>query len=309
MNLALIWSTIILGLLYGLLVLGVFMTFRILNYADLTVDGSLPLGAAITAILIFKGVNPFLATLAALPLGAMAGLVTGILHTRFSITPLLSGILTMIGLYSINLRIMGRPNVPLLRCETIFDALAGGGLSVRAGQTVIALAVITAVVVGLYLFLNTELGQALRGTGDNEIMLRSLGVNTDRMKIMGLALSNAIVALSGAMIAQYQGFADINMGIGMIIIGLASVIIGEVVFGVKSILGRLCAVVIGSILYRLAIAFVLRISFIEYTDLKLFTALLVTIALISPEISKKFKPMPRLSLVEHKNGTTEKVNS
>ena len=232
MNLMLLWSTLILGLLYGLLVLGVFLTFRILNYADLSVDGSLPLGAAITAILIFNGTNPFLATLAAVPLGALAGLITGILHTRFSITPLLSGILTMIGLYSINLRIMGRPNVPLLRHETIFDLFASATvLSPQVSETIIALAVIVAVVVILYLFLNTELGQALRGTGDNEVMLRSLGVNTDRMKIMGLAISNALVALSGAMIAQYQGFADINMGIGMIIIGLASVIIGEVVLG------------------------------------------------------------------------------
>ncbi|HOB29011.1 MAG: ABC transporter permease [Dethiobacteria bacterium] len=309
MSLALIWSTIILGLLYGLLVLGVFLTFRILDYADLTVDGSLPLGAAITATLIFNGVNPFLATLAAIPLGALAGLVTGVLHTRFAITPLLSGILSMIGLYSINLRIMGRPNVPLLRHETIFDVLTGLGLSLRVSQTMIALAVIVVAVVGLYLFLNTELGQALRGTGDNEIMLRSLGVNTDRMKIMGLAISNALVALSGALIAQYQGFADINMGIGMIVIGLASVIIGEVVLGVKSILGRLCAVVVGSILYRLAIALVLQIGFIEYTDLKLFTALLVTIALISPEISKKFKPAPKLSLAEQKSGIAERVGN
>lgn len=307
MNLTIIWSTLILGLLYGLLVLGVFMTFRILNYADLTVDGSLPLGAAITATLIFKGANPFLATLAAIPLGAMAGLITGILHTRFSITPLLSGILTMIGLYSINLRIMGRPNVPLLRHETIFDALTGSGLSLRVSQTVIALSVIVVIVAGLYLFLGTELGQALRGTGDNEVMLRSLGVNTDRMKIMGLALSNALVALAGAMIAQYQGFADINMGLGMIVTGLASVIIGEVVLGVKSMLGRLCAVVIGSVLYRLAIALVLRISFIEYTDLKLFTALLVTMALIAPEISKKFKPAPSLAMANRESGTSEKV--
>ena len=284
-----------------------FLTFRILDYADLTVDGSLPLGAAITATLIFNGVNPFLATLAAIPLGALAGLVTGVLHTRFAITPLLSGILSMIGLYSINLRIMGRPNVPLLRHETIFDVLTGLGLSLRVSQTMIALAVIVVVVAGLYLFLGTELGQALRGTGDNEVMLRSLGVNTDRMKIMGLAISNALVALAGALIAQYQGFADINMGIGMIVIGLASVIIGEVVLGVKSIFGRLCAVVIGSILYRLAIALVLRINFIEYTDLKLFTALLVTIALISPEISKKFKPAPKLSVADHKSGTSEKV--
>ncbi|NLA26576.1 MAG: ABC transporter permease, partial [Firmicutes bacterium] len=230
-----------------------------------------------------------------------------ILHTRFSITPLLSGILTMIGLYSINLRIMGRPNISLLKYNTIFDALVDRGLSLRLSQTIVALAVILLTVLFLYLFLNTEMGQALRGTGDNEMMLRSLGVNTDGMKIMGLAISNGLVALSGAMIAQHQGFADITMGIEMIIIGLASVIVGEVVLGVKSIFGRLCAVVAGSIIYRLAIALVLRIKFIEYTDLKLFTALLVTIALISPEISKKFKPAPKLSVENHKAGTAEKV--
>lgn len=296
------------GLLYALLVLGVFLTFRILNYADLTVDGSLPLGAAITATLIVNGVNPFVATLAALPLGALAGFITGVLHTRFSITPLLSGILTMIGLYSINLRIMGRPNISLLRDDTIFDVLVSGGLTLRVSQTIIASFVVVLIVAALYLFLNTEVGQALRGTGDNEVMLRSLGVNTDRMKIMGLALSNALVALSGAMIAQYQGFADINMGIGMIIIGLASVIIGEVVLGVKSILGRLLAVVAGSVIYRLAIALVLRISFIEYTDLKLFTALLVTIALISPEISKKFKAAPKLSGKSEETAAQKKVD-
>lgn len=187
--------------------------------------------------------------------------------------------------------------------------MTGLGLSLRASQTVIALAVILLVVAGLCLFLRTELGQALRGTGDNEVMLRSLGVNTNRMKILGLAISNALVALSGAMIAQYQGFADINMGIGMIVIGLASVIIGEVVLGVKSIPGRLCAVVVGSILYRLAIALVLRIRFIEYTDLKLFTALLVTIALISPKISRRFKQTPKLPVADadQKTGISEKV--
>lgn len=289
MNITIVWGAILLGLFYGLLVLGVFLTFRILNYADLTVDGSLPLGAAVTATLIFSGVNPFLATLVAPFLGAAAGAVTGILHTRFSITPLLSGILTMIGLYSINLRIMGRPNIPLLRNKSIFDPLTELGLSLRAGQTAIAVFVVLVAVLVLYLFLGTELGQAFRGTGDNETMMRSLGVNTDRMKIMALCISNALVALSGALIAQYQGFADISMGIGMIIIGLASVIVGEVVLGVKSILGRLIAVVVGSIIYRLTIAAVLRFGFIEYTDLRLFTALLVTLALIAPEIRKKLK--------------------
>lgn len=289
MNITIIWGAVLLGLFYGLLALGVFLTFRILNYADLTVDGSLPLGAAVTAKLIFTGVNPLLATLVAPFLGAAAGAATGILHTRFSITPLLSGILTMIGLYSINLRIMGRPNIPLLRQRTIFDFLTDMGLSLRVSQTAIAVLVVAVVLAALYLFLRTELGQALRGTGDNETMMRSLGVNTDRMKVLGLAVSNALVAFAGALIAQQQGFADISMGIGMIIIGLASVIVGEVVLGVKSMAGRLAAVVIGSVIYRLAIAVVLRLGFIEYTDLRLFTALLVTLALIAPELSKKLK--------------------
>lgn len=291
MNISIVWGAILLGLLYGPLVLGVFLTFRILDYADLTVDGSLPLGGAIAATLIFAGVNPFVATLAAPFVGALAGAVTGILHTRFQITPLLSGILTMIALYSINLRIMGRPNIPLLRHGSVFDPLVDLGLPLRVGQTIVALLVIVVSVVFLYLFLSTELGQALRGTGDNETMMRSLGVNTDRLKILGLSISNGLVGLSGALVAQYQGFADISMGIGMIIIGLASVIVGEVILGVKSILGRLIAVVVGSLIYRLTIALVLRFGFLEHTDLRLFTALIVTLALIAPAIRKKLKSM------------------
>ncbi|NLZ28459.1 MAG: ABC transporter permease [Firmicutes bacterium] len=291
MNISIVWGAILLGLLYGPLVLGVFLTFRILDYADLTVDGSLPLGGAIGASLIFAGVNPFVATLAAPFVGALAGAVTGILHTRFQITPLLSGILTMIALYSINLRIMGRPNIPLLRHGSVFDPLVDLGFSLRVGQTIVALLVIVVSVVFLYLFLSTELGQALRGTGDNETMMRSLGVNTDRLKILGLSISNGLVGLSGALVAQYQGFADISMGIGMIIIGLASVIVGEVILGVKSILGRLIAVVVGSLIYRLTIALVLRFGFLEHTDLRLFTALIVTLALIAPAIRKKLKSM------------------
>ncbi len=282
-------GAILLGLLYATMVLGVFLTFRVLNYADLTVDGSLPLGAAIAASLIASGVNPFLATLAAPLLGALAGLITGALHTKFSITPLLSGILTSIGLYSINLRIMGGPNISLLREITIYDSLSSGGLSMRTCEYLTAGTVVIFLIFTLYWFLHTEKGLSLRATGDNEMMMRSLGVNTDNMKILGLSLSNALVALSGAMIAQYQGFADVNMGIGTIIVGLASVIIGEVLLNIKSILGKAIAVVFGSIVYRLTIAMVLRLGFIEHTDLRLFTALLVTLALIAPELSKKFK--------------------
>lgn len=281
MSLTVFYGAIIQGLLYGLMAIGVFLSFRILDYADLTVDGSITLGAAVAASLIVSGVNPIMATLAAPFAGAAAGWVTGILHTKFSITPLLSGILTMTGLYSINLRVMGRPNIPLLRQPVIFEYLTGLGMDLRTSELILSTAVALLFIVALFYFLNTETGQALRATGDNETMMRSLGVNTHRMKILGLSLSNALVALSGAMVAQYQGFADISMGIGMIIAGLASVIVGEVLLGATSILARLSAVVIGSIIYRLVIALVLRLGF-QPTDLKLFTALIVTIALISP---------------------------
>ena len=273
MSAVIVHGAILLGLLYATMVLGVFLTFRVLNYADLTVDGSLPLGAAIAASLIVSGVNPFLATLAAPLLGAVAGLITGALHTKFSITPLLSGILTSIGLYSINLRIMGGPNISLLRETTIYDSLTSAGFTMRTSEYLAAGMVVALLIFALNWFLHTERGLSLRATGDNEVMMRSLGVNTDNMKILGLGLSNALVALSGAMIAQYQGFADVNMGIGTIIVGLASVIIGEVLLGIKSILGKAVAVVFGSVVYRLTIALVLRFGFIEHTDLRLFTAL------------------------------------
>jgi len=281
MSLTVFYGAIVLGLIYSLMVLGVFLTFRVLNFPDLTVDGSITLGAAAAASLIVSGINPAAATLVAPFAGAAAGLVTGTLHTKFSIPPLLAGILTMIGLYSINLRIMGRPNLPLLRQPTVFEYLSQVGFSPRHSEFTLSLLVALVLVLVLYYFLQTEMGQALRATGDNEIMMRSLGVNTDRMKILGLSISNAIVALCGAILAQYQGFADISMGIGMIIAGLASVIVGEVLLGSARIITWLFAALLGSVLYRLIIAVVLRLGF-QPTDLKLFTAVIVTIALISP---------------------------
>lgn len=281
MNLTVFEGAFIQGLIYGLMVLGVFLTFRILDFPDLTVDGSITLGAAVAASLIIKGVDPVAATLLAPLVGALAGLVTGVLHAKFAIPPLLAGILSMIGLWSINLRVMGRPNLPLLREPTIYEYLSNAGLSLRNSEFILSAAIALFFIFLLYYFLNTETGQALRATGDNEIMMRSLGVNTDRMKIMGLAISNGMVALSGAMIAQYQGFADVSMGVGMIIAGLASVIVGEVLLGRSHILLWLFAVVTGSIIYRLIIAVVLKLGF-EPNDLKLFTAVIVTIALISP---------------------------
>lgn len=283
MSLGVYYGAIILGLVYGLMVLGVYLTFRVLNFPDLTIDGSITLGAAVAASLIIIGVNPVAATLVAPLAGALAGLVTGILHTKFQITPLLAGILTMIGLYSINLRIMGRPNMPLLGQDVVFDYPTRLGLTTRSSEFVLGLIIIFFFVFLLNYFLNTEVGQALRATGNNEMMMRTLGVNTDNFKIMGLVLSNALIALSGALVAQVQGFADISMGIGMIIVGLASVIVGEVVIGSSSVRRVLIAVVMGSIIYRLVIAMVLRLGF-QATDLKLFTALIVTMALISPQL-------------------------
>lgn len=281
MALYVFYGAAILGLIYALMVLGVFLTFRVLNFPDLTVGGSITLGAATAASLIVAGVNPILATLVAPLVGAVAGMITGTLHAKFNITPLLAGILTMIGLYSINLRVMGRPNMPLLRQTTVYDYVTGTGLSLRNSEFLLSAVVIIVFIIIIYYFLNTELGQAIRATGDNEVMARALGINTGRMKILGVAIANAMVALAGALLAQYQGFADISMGIGMIIAGLASVIIGEVLIGTSSLKMRIIAVAIGSVIYRLVIALVLRLGF-EPTDLKLFTAVIVTVALISP---------------------------
>lgn len=288
MSLSVYYGAIILGLIYGLMVLGVFLTFRILNFPDLTVDGSITLGAAVAASLIVSGINPVAATAIAPLAGAAAGFATGALHAKFNIPPLLAGILTMIGLYSVNLRVMGRPNVSLLREPVIYDYLTALGFSSRDSVLLLNLIIIFFFIFFLYYFLNTEIGHALRATGDNEIMARTLGVNTGRVKILGVSLANGLVALGGALLAQHQGFADISMGIGMIIAGLASVIIGEVLLGTSSLRLQLVAVVFGSILYRLIIALVLRLGF-KPTDLKLFTAVIVTVALISPHFKPYFK--------------------
>jgi len=269
------------GLLWGIMVLGVYLTFRILDFPDLTVDGSFTLGAAVAAHMIVTGNDPWLGIVVALFCGAAAGLVTGFLHTQLRITPLLAGILTMIALYSINLRIMGKPMISLLRMDTIYTDLISWGVARQFSVVILGTAAVILVVFFLYRFLETELGLALRATGDNEQMIRSLGVNTNAMKVIGLALSNALIAFSGALATQQQGFADIGMGIGMIIVGLASVIIGEVLIGHMTLLRALVAVVIGSVIYRLVIAVVLQLG-LAPTDLRLFTAVLVAMALASP---------------------------
>lgn len=286
MSLLVIQGTLEQGLMYAIMVLGVYLSFRILNYADLTVDGGFTLGAATVATLITAGYNPWLATAIAFCVGCLAGVFTGILHTRFKITPLLSGILTMTALYSVNLRIMGKANISLLRMRTIFTDFSS--LPLLAEYGILILSLIAVIVIGIivYLFLQTEFGLALRATGDNELMIRSLGVNTNVMKITGLALSNGLIALSGSMVAQNQLFSDISMGIGMLVIGLASVIIGEVLIGTSSIARSVAAVLIGGVIYRFIIAIVLQLG-LEATDLKLVTAFIVIIALVSPGIKSK----------------------
>ena len=289
------------GLMYAVMVIGVYLTFRILDYADLSVDGSFTLGAAITAILIFSGFNPWLATLFAFLGGTVAGTFTGILHTKFKITPLLSGILTMTALYSVNLRVMGKANISLLGSETIFTDFKK--LPYMSEYGVLILSFLTVVVIGLivYLFLQTELGLTLRATGDNEVMILSQGVNTDLMKILGLALSNGLVSFAGSYVAQNQQFADAGMGIGMIIAGLASVIIGEVIIGTMSIGRTIIAVVCGAIIYRLIIAVVLQLG-LAATDLKLITALIVIVALVSPAFKKSFRSKKALQAIKAKEG-------
>jgi putative ABC transport system permease protein len=282
MSLLALQGSVELGLIYAIMALGVFISFRTLNIPDLTVDSSFTLGAAVSAMLCTMG-HPWLALPAALAAGYLAGNVTALLHTKLKIQPLLAGILVMLGLYSVNLRVMdGRANIPLLNQPTVFGSLQGTGLQSQA-QWVIPLFLLIIVIFILFLFLQTRFGLVLRATGDNQQMVRAVGVNTDTTILFGLGLANGLVGLSGALIAQYQSFADVSMGVGMVIIGLASVIIGEVLFGISSLLRRLMAVVLGAILYRLVIAVALHLG-MPPTDLKLVSAAIVSIALAAPVI-------------------------
>lgn len=282
------------GVLWGLMTLGVYITFKILDFPDLTVDGSFALGGAVSAIMIVKGFNPWLALLPALLAGVIAGGVTGILHTKVKIPGILAGILSMIALYSINIRIMGQANTSLLGEETVLTQLGHLiGASHNNLSLIIGLIVSIVVVTILYWFFGTELGSSIRATGDNEYMVRALGANTDTMKIVGLMLSNGLVALSGAFVAQSQGYADVGMGQGTIVIGLASIIIGEVIFGNRfNFAYKLVSVIGGSIIYRMIIAVVLQMG-MKSTDLKLLTAVIVVIALaipvFKPKVIKKIK--------------------
>ena len=279
-----------LGLIYAIMALGVYLTFRILNFPDLTVDGSFTSGAATAAILITNEVDPFLATAAAFVVGSLAGMITGLLHTKGNINGLLAGILTMIGLYSINLRIMDGANVPLLGQDTVISMMRGfTGVGWTSVAVLAAVALIFKLVMDWYL--QTDNGLALRATGDNEQMISSFAVSTDRQKIIGLMLSNGLVGIAGAVVAQHQGFADIGMGIGLILVGLASVIVGQAIFGSRSVIQATLAVILGAVVYRLAIQLALNVG-LNPNDMKLMSAVLVVAALLLPQ----WKGFSKLSL-------------
>lgn len=288
-----ILSSISQGLLWSVMAIGVYLTFRILDIADLTAEGSFPLGAAICSITIVSGMSPLIASLLAMVGGMLAGIVSGLLHTKLKIPALLTGILTMTALYSINLRIMGQANVTLLGQETLMRSLQSYGLENRLAVLVVGGIAVGLVILVLYLFFSTEIGLALRSTGDNEDMSEANGVHTDTMKIIGYMMCNGLISLSGALIAQNNGYADISMGIGTIVIGLASVIIGEVIFHNLSFAKRLVTIVIGAIVYRLIIDLVLQLG-VEPQDIKLFSAIILAIALSTPLLKKKVKKAKKI---------------
>ncbi|WP_042885069.1 ABC transporter permease [Cupriavidus necator] len=277
------------GLIFSLVALGVLISFRILNFPDLTVDGSFPLGGAVAATLIAAGQDPFLATAVAIAAGALAGFITGWLNVRLKIMDLLASILMMIALYSVNLRIMGRPNVPLITEPTLFTILQPEWLPDYVLRPLVLFVVVVIAKLGLDWFFSSQLGLAMRATGANPRMARAQGIPTGRATLAGMALSNALVALAGALFAQTQGGSDISMGIGTIVIGLAAVIIGETVLPARRLIWTTLAVVLGAILYRFFIALALNSDFIglKAQDLNLVTAALVTIALVLPATRKK----------------------
>ena len=282
------------GLIYGVMALGVFLTFRVLNFPDLTVDGSFTTGAATAAVGILNGWPPLVATLAGFVTGFLAGVVTGLLHTKGRIDGLLAGILTMIGLWSINLRIMDGANIPMLRQETLFTPLRENGLLGTWAGAAILLGVVLLLGLAVVWFLTTDLGLSIRATGDNGPMITSFGVSTDYTKTLTLALSNGFVGMCGALVGQYQGFADISMGIGLILVGLASVIMGQAILGQRFLWLAVLAVIVGAVLYRIIIFLALQVG-LDPNDMKLITALLVIVALLVPRwkgLSSRFNKKP-----------------
>jgi putative ABC transport system permease protein len=302
---ALLIGSITIGLILALLALGIFISFRIFEFPDITAEGSFTFGAAITASLIVAGANPIVATLMAFVGGLLAGSATGLIHTRFKINPLLSGILVMTALYSVNLHVMGKSNVPLLSQKTLFTWVEDFSIRVSGKEAAVnligwsvptrdlwtllfCLLIIIAFSLLLLWFFRTNIGTAMRATGDNDQMIRALGVNTKRMIIFGVAISNGLIALAGSMLAQFQGFADVQMGIGMMVWGLASVIIGEALISDNSLGLVIAGAVIGAVLFRLLVAIALRWG-MNPNDLKLITAAFVFLALVLPGFMKKTK--------------------
>lgn len=276
------------GLIWGVIGLGLFLTFRILDFPDMTVEGTFPLGAAVCAAAVSHGVSPVLATLLAFGAGTLAGLATGLLYTKGKIPILLAGILVMTATYSINLRIMGRANLSLYGKHTLFNGQFLNSLPPYFNSVVLGLIIITIITAIIIYFLQTNLGQAFIATGDNPTMAKSLGISTDNMQIMGVGVSNGLIALGGALVAQNNGFADVNMGIGVIVVALASIIIGEVVFGELTMNQRLIATTLGSILYRFVILIVLTLGF-NANDLNLISAIVLAIFMMVPAMESRFR--------------------
>jgi putative ABC transport system permease protein len=282
------WGAVELGLVFAFVAIGVYLAFRVLDFPDLTVDGSFPLGAAVAAVLIIAGLNAWLATGIAMLAGAAAGIVTATLNVRFRILNLLASILTMIALFSINLRVMGKPNVALLNEATMLTPFYGLGLREYLVRPIFIFILVALAIVAVWRFLESDAGLAMRATGTNARMARAQGVNTGRQIYLGIAISNALVALGGALFAQTNGFADVTSGVGTIVVGLAAVIVGETLFGNRGLLVALIGCVVGSILYRLAIQLALSTDMLglKASDLNMVTAALVAIALILPRLRK-----------------------
>lgn len=285
------------GVLWGIMALGVYITYKILDIADLTVDGSFALGGSVCAAAIMGGMHPLAALLLAILTGCVAGAVTGLLHAVFDIPAILAGILTQLGLYSINLRIMGKANTPLLKYETVMDKFSRlfPGLNSSYVGLIIGVIAVILVILILYWFFGTEVGSEIRATGNNEAMVTALGGNTRLMKAIGLALSNGLVALSGALVCQQQGYASVTSGQGAIVIGLAAIVIGNVLMGWgKSFGTKMTSVIVGSIVYRIIIAIVIQTGWVDTEDTKLLSAVLVAIALAVPVLIERYRNKPRV---------------
>ena len=282
------WGAVELGLVFAFVAIGVYLAFRVLDFPDLTVDGSFPLGAAVAAVLIIAGLNAWLATAVAMAAGSVAGLVTAVLNVRFRILNLLASILTMIALFSVNLRVMGKPNVALLNQDTMLTPFYGLGLSDYYVRPLFLFVLVGLTVLLVWRFLESDAGLAMRATGANPRMARAQGVQTGNQIYLGMAISNALVALGGALFAQTNGFADVTAGVGTIVVGLAAVIIGETLFGSRGLLIALVGCIVGSIAYRLAIQLALSsdVLGLKASDLNFVTAVLVAVALVLPRLRR-----------------------